>query len=314
MRTFNTTFAESEVITYIAKRKDLTKKEIAELCENLSPRALKFVKKFLIFSVVLCCPIFSYAKTQNPPLPTEQCINTYHSFPALVDAKNKVIICRTAYVTENDIIAKIPVWTEYILTPEHSIGCVERSNAFSPDQSLQKGYRAELSDYVGSGYDQGHMDPDGDNSFNEQVEFESFILTNMAPQLPGLNRGAWKLLETSVRGWSFELNQSFTIYVGPIYNLTDKTIGINKVIVPHAFYKIVINNSTNEVAGWVMPQASNLGNDLTKFRVPINEIAKQTNITFTYPTNFKELAVGAEWPIDFGKLTKSKKEKCQINK
>jgi predicted DCC family thiol-disulfide oxidoreductase YuxK len=53
--------------------------------------------------------------------------------------------------------------------------------------------------------------------------------------------GIWKLLETAVRGWTVQRNQSYTIYVGGVYNAQDKKIG-NGVVVPHGYYKIVINN------------------------------------------------------------------------
>ena len=47
-----------------------------------------------------------------------------------------------------------------------------------------------------TGYDKGHAAPDGDLSWSQQVEYESFLMTNMYPQHGSLNRGIWKLLET----------------------------------------------------------------------------------------------------------------------
>jgi endonuclease G len=134
-------------------------------------------------------------------------------------------------------------------------------------------------------------------------------MTNMYPQLPGLNRSTWKLLETSVRGWAVQHNQSYTIYVGAVYNDQNKRIG-KGVIVPHAFYKIVINNQTNEVAGWWFPHVEGLGTDLTKLRLPISQIEQQAGVKFAYPTNAKELQPGQEWIVNFGNLTKSKRAKC----
>jgi endonuclease G len=68
-------------------------------------------------------------------------------------------------------------------------------------------------------------------------------MTNMSPQAGSLNRGIWKLLETSVRGWVVQRNQSYTIYVGGVYDANDPKIG-QGVVVPHGFYKIVVNNQT----------------------------------------------------------------------
>ena len=130
-----------------------------------------------------------------------------------------------------------------------------------------------------------------------------------------LNRGIWKSLETSVRGWAAENNHSFTVYVGGLYGPGDKTIG-KGVVVPHGFYKIVINNQTKEIAGWGFPHVApypNLGNDLTKFRVPVAEIMKDAGVTYAFPQGAVELAPGKEWPVDFGKLTNMKRQKCGAN-
>jgi DNA/RNA endonuclease G (NUC1) len=140
-------------------------------------------------------------------------------------------------------------------------------------------------------------------------------MTNMSPQAGSLNRGIWKLLETSVRGWVVQRNQPYTIYVGGIYNQTDKTIG-KGVVVPHSFYKIVINNATGEVAGWQFPHVApypNLGNDLRIFRKPIAQIEGEAGVKYLFPANAKELQPGAEWPVDFGALTKAKRAKCGAN-
>jgi endonuclease G len=159
------------------------------------------------------------------------------------------------------------------------------------------------------------MAPDGDLSWDVQVEYESFLMTNMSPQAGSLNRGIWKLLETSVRAWAVQRNQSYTVYVGGLYSASDKKIG-NGVVVPHGFYKIVINNQTNEVAGWQFPHVApypNLGNDLRTFRKPVSQIMTEAGVLFHFPANAKELAPGAEWVVDYGALTKAKRAKCGAN-
>jgi len=147
------------------------------------------------------------------------------------------------------------------------------------------------------------------------VEYESFLMTNMYPQHGSLNRGIWKLLETAVRGWTVQLNQPYTIYVGAFYGPGDESIG-NSVVVPHGFYKIVINNQTKQIAGWSFPHTKpyvNLGNDLTKFRLPVSQIEITAGVKFAYPAGARELQPGQEWPVDFGALTNAKRAKCGKN-
>jgi endonuclease G len=249
---------------------------------------------------------------QRPPMPTQAC-KVHSPYGFAQTPKPTHAICREAYLVAYDAAVKIPVYVAYTLQPQNALGCFPRTNAFTADQSIEGGARPD--DYVATGYDKGHAAPDGDLSWSQQVEYESFLMTNMYPQHGSLNRGIWKLLETSVRGWSAQLNNTFTIYVGALYSQDDEFIG-NGVIVPHGYYKIVINQNTGAIAGWIFPHTKpyvNLGNDLTKFRATIANIEKTSKVDFKFPPNAKELAPGTEWPVDFGALTKSKRAKCGSN-
>ena len=270
------------------------------------------MKKLLLSLVLALTALTSHAWTQRPNFAQAQCmVHAPYGFPQANPPTSP--ICRQAYFVGYDAAAKLPRYVTYELLPQNALGCVARTNAFSADQVVPGG--ATPQDYAATGYDKGHMAPDGDLSWDPQVEYESFLMTNMSPQAGSLNRGIWKLLETSVRGWAVQRNQSYTVYVGGLYNAQDKRIG-NGVVVPHAFYKIVINNATNEVAAWEFPHLPpypNLGNDLTKFRQPINGIEQLAGVKFAFPPNAKELPVGQEWPVDFGALTQAKRAKCGAN-
>jgi endonuclease G len=271
-------------------------------------RNAKYICLFMLAVIVGGYAAHAMAWTQRQPLPVAECkVHAPYGFPQTGGATP---ICRQAYLVGYDTVAKLPKFVTYELAPQNALGCVARTNAFAADQSVQGG--AVPGDYVATNYDKGHMAPDGDLSWDPQVEYESFLMTNMSPQAGSLNRGIWKLLETSVRGWSVQRNQSYTIYVGGIYGATDRKIG-NGVIVPHGFYKIVINNQTNEVAGWSFPHVPpypNLGNDLRPFRKPIADIQKEAGVKYAFPAGAIELAPGKEWPVDFGALTKAKRAKC----
>jgi hypothetical protein len=56
-----------------------------------------------------------------------------------------------------------------------------------------------------------------------------------------------------------------------------------------------------------------LGNDLTKFRLPVAQIQQAAGVKFAFPKGAIELAPGQEWPVDFGALTKAKRAKCGAN-
>jgi endonuclease G len=277
---------------------------------RLQQTNISTIMKKLLLTLLLAATSLAHAWDQRPPLPVQAC-QVHSPYGWAQTQRTAQPICREAFLVAYDAPVKIPAYVAYTLTPPNALGCWPRTNAFVADQSLG-GTGATPSDYAGTGYDKGHAAPDGDLSWSQQVEYESFLMTNMYPQHGSLNRGIWKLLETSIRGWAVQRNQPYTIYVGALYGNGNEYIG-KGVIVPHGYYKIVINQATGEVAGWLFPHTKpyvNLGNDLTKFRAPIAQIQEYAGVKYAYPANAKELAPGQEWPVDYGALTNAKRAKC----
>ncbi len=250
------------------------------------------------------------AALQTAPLPLEQCVSQApFGFPE-VKKKTTSKICRSAYVLEHDNKAKIPMWVSYVLKPENAVGCLERSNAFATDRSLPATGRSSQRDYAKSGYDTGHIANSSDMRFNKQAEVESFILSNMTPQLPEFNRGIWKKLEDTTRGWALSRQHPILIIAGPIYNQKqDRTIGKSFVTVPHAFYKIVVDTVTNEAQVFLFAHAGSTAN-LDSFITSLAEVQKQSGIVFRLPneTKFTQL-----WEVDVKNATKAKGAACAIN-
>lgn len=267
------------------------------------------MKKIALSIILALSSTLGFAWDQRAPLPVQSCqVHSPYGFPST--QRTVQPICREAYLVAYDAPAKIPAYVAYTLLPQNALGCFPRTNAFVADQSVPGGARPD--DYAGTGYDKGHAAPDGDLSWSQQVEYESFLMTNMYPQHGSLNRGIWKLLETSVRGWAVQRNQPYTIFVGAYYGAQNEKIG-NGVVVPHGFYKIVFNNATGEFAAWQFPHTKpyvNLGNDLTKFRAPLAQVQEYAGVRFPVPAGARELAPGAEWPVDYGALTNAKRARC----
>ena len=250
---------------------------------------------------------------QKPNKPISECVEQLPYGVPASNRPNTMLRCNKAYALLHDNSAKIAIWVAYTLTPSHAIGCFPRTNAFVADNAIPKGQRAELTDYPKSGYDQGHLAPDGDMSWDQQVEYESFLLSNMSPQLPNLNRGIWKYLETSVRSWAYGNNRSYTIYAGNIYTPgRSKTIGANAVVVPDYIYKIVIDNSTRQVLAFMFPQVERQEINLQARLVSISAIENAIGVAFPVPAGTNKEAVGpVVWPADFKKTADAKKAICK---
>lgn len=95
------------------------------------------------------------------------------------------------------------------------------------------------ADYTNSGYDRGHMVPAA-NADDPNEMSDTFFMTNMTPQLPSVNRVAWKNLEERVRSVPFKW-----VVTGAHYSASPKVIGKNKVPVPDFLYKVAFFESGN---------------------------------------------------------------------
>ncbi len=138
-------------------------------------------------------------------------------------------------------------WVAYELTKEETDKINNRTDKFIVDPQVTT-ETANKSDYVGSGYDSGHLAPAADMSWSSTAMAESFYYSNMSPQEPGFNRGIWKKLEEQVRTWAVD-NQSVYVITGPVLTSGLLTIGNNKVSVPKYYYKVILDYTEPEIKG-----------------------------------------------------------------
>ena len=95
-----------------------------------------------------------------------------------------------------------PVVVKYWLT-KAMFDCdkrFKRENKFKPDPLIPEFTNLD-KDYKYSGYDRGHQMDAYDCGCDSTAMVESFYYSNVAPQLPALNRGIWKRLEEYTRSW-----------------------------------------------------------------------------------------------------------------
>jgi endonuclease G len=259
--------------------------------------------KILLTSLFfLATPVL--AADQAPPKPVASC-EAQIPFGQPTIKTGDTLVCRTAYILAFNSTTHTPDWVAWTLTPEHAIGCVVRTNAFAADQSLPAS--AKPSDYAGSGYDQGHLANDADMSWDLAVERESFYMSNMSPQLPSVNRGTWKNLESAARAWVYQTKHAHTIIAGNIGGT--KTIGASKVVVPDFLYKIVTDNVTKKSYAFLFPHKDGDDSDFTKYQVTVADVEKATGLTFSVPDakNVKNPPITA----DLAKIAADKKAQCK---
>lgn len=193
--------------------------------------------------VVLCNTNGTVIKAQNiaPSLfitttQPESIIGT----PILQQDVPEQIMYRKGYVVSYNKDTRLPNWVAWHLTSSHATGEQKRpNNAFHEDQDVPLP-RATNIDYKDSGWSRGHLCPAGDNKWDPEAMYESFLLSNVCPQHPTLNSGVWNQIEITCRTWAERYGDIY-IVSGPVfYNQEHETIGSNKVVVPEAFFKVVI--------------------------------------------------------------------------
>lgn len=176
-----------------------------------------------------------------------------------------------------------PSWVAYRLTPqEASSKEKKRANCFATDKGIPNAMSATPQDYAKSGYDKGHLAPAGDMCWSTDAMRESFLMSNMAPQVPSFNRGVWNMLEKHLRNFA-ALGKPLFIYTGPIFKECSHTNGIGKsnVLVPSAFYKAVYNETPNEesMIAFVIPNSS-ANAPLSVYAISIDSLEKMTGMDF----------------------------------
>lgn len=162
--------------------------------------------------------------------------------PAAGDATvaDFILLERAAYMLSYNPATRLPVWVAWHLTADHTDGAYKRDGLkFAEDEDVPEP-RATNMDYVNSGYDRGHICPSGDNRWSREAQVQSFLYTNCCPQLHNLNTGDWRELEEKCRVWAQRYGDIYIVSGPLLLNKKHKTIGKNKIVVPEAFFKVVL--------------------------------------------------------------------------
>ena len=201
--------------------------------------------------------------------------------PRLTVKRQEQVIRHEGYTVSYNSDYRIANWVAYELTgKEAKSSHAERSNKFVPDPDVT-GATATNEDYTRTGYDRGHLAPAGDMRWSAKAMRESFYLSNICPQKPGLNRGIWKELEELSRLWAKEAG-SLLIVTGPVIEKDMKRLGKNRVGVPKTFYKVICTIVNNEYQGigFLFDNRDYGGTSLKSMAVPIDKVEKVTGIDF----------------------------------
>lgn len=171
-------------------------------------------------------------------------------------------------------------WVAYPLTrQELDVKNVKRTDWFEQDKKVI-GNSSHHGDYKGSGYTRGHMAPAGDMAFSTVAMEESFLMSNMSPQIRTFNNGIWRELEENVRNWAHKIGEVYLVS-GPIFGNNAKEIGRSKVDVPSQFYKIILDLESKrpKVVAFLIPHET-CYKHLREYAVSVDELEELTGFDF----------------------------------
>lgn len=174
----------------------------------------------------------------------------------------------------------IPNCVAYEIIESETTGDEPRKKSFEADHTIDG--CAESSDYRNSGYDRGHMAPAADMKWSKEAMEESFLMTNICPQVKSLNSGIWHRLEQRVREWAAR-DSSIIVGCGPIFTPGKpvEQIGEIGVAVPHRFFKALYAPGRNIGIAFIFDNDKVKG-ELRKYAVTIDSVERETGLDLFY--------------------------------
>ncbi|NKB33864.1 MAG: DNA/RNA endonuclease G [Pseudomonadales bacterium] len=177
-------------------------------------------------------------------------------------------------------------WALEIVDPD--LMDIERADNFRPDYRVPEIFRADLADYRNSDFDRGHLVASANQRETDLQNSETFLLSNMSPQLPQFNRKIWKKLEEEVRRLDRKPSISETYVIcGPIFDFDKATTAIGaednngvSLPIPHAYFKSILTENTRgtlHMWSFILPNKGTR-QTIDSFLVPTTQVERYAGI------------------------------------
>lgn len=185
-----------------------------------------------------------------------------------------------------------PLWVVYKLKPvPDNTPLLKRPTHFTIDKRAEN--KVSPTDYNKSGYDRGHMAPNYAISslYGQQAQVETFVMTNITPQRPNLNRKLWQRLEeVEVKNFT-QLATPIWVVTGTVFDESIETLkSAQNVEIPDAFYKMYAMQSAGKtyLLAFLMPQTVKGNEPLDQYVVTVDKIEALTGLDFFHELPDKE--------------------------
>jgi endonuclease G len=212
------------------------------------------------------------------------------------------ILENEAYIVGYSEVRRNPLWVSYDARPKPKKSKYSKRPKFYP-QDKRLLVSVQQVDYKNTGYDRGHLAPNYliGSRYGKKAQTETFLMTNITPQKPKLNRKLWQRLEEVIADKFSNEGGYLLVLTGPIFDESPKTLKGTSIQIPSAFYKLLIRPSDDlqqsKVLAFVMPQKVKGTENLAKFVVCVDEIERRTGLDFFHELPDK-LEIAFEKTVD----------------
>lgn len=188
------------------------------------------------------------------PVLDRQCLEQfYRDVPPYLNKeslqKQSYALCFNGFNVMYSGVSRTPLWVAEALTPARLSQKNPREDSFHEEERIPAPYRANLSDYRGSGYIRWRLAPNADMP-NKVAQFDSFSLANIAPVA---DISVLSKIEYLIRGIVIKNHVNVYVVSGPLF--TSKMVKVigQGVMVPTAVFKAVYIPKTGAIGVYYVP-------------------------------------------------------------
>ncbi len=219
-----------------------------------------------------------------------------------------IIRTKESYVMLYDTVKKNAKWVYEILNKSTVPYCYKKQS-FKKDDTIDDGKQAleSTNGFQDKDYVRGHLAAAANHTWCQEAYKDTYLISNMTPQMSNINNGIWKTLEFYCRNLiDKDEVRNVHVYTGPLYQNTVRGLIMNGKAVPTHYFKIVIMEDENgkaKVECYIVEnkkKKSKKTNNPTKKREPIylrdysvnlNKIETMSGLTFTHKDDNNRMIV-----------------------
>lgn len=200
--------------------------------------------------------------------------------------KPLTVLTNIGYVAGFSEAQRQPLWVAFRLLKygepgEHkNVGA--RPSGFPADKRLR--HPGHANALRNSGWDHGHMAPNYAIAacYGDEAQRETFLMSNVCPQKPALNRGAWRYLEELESNLYANAFEEVWVITGPVLDHNAAPAKNSDISVPRGFYRIQIDEDRGKLRTLSFYFEQSVGNtkDFKPFLRSIRDIEQMTGINF----------------------------------